>query len=74
VDFTTAPSLAVPVALKHAGLTLKDTHFHEINEAFAVVALANMHLLGLDPDKVRSHPEESSIWQKSITDLHYGLS
>ena len=39
VDFTTTPSLAVPVALKHAGLTLDDVEYHEINEAFAVVAL-----------------------------------
>lgn len=42
VDFTTSPSLAVPVALKHAGMTLADVEYHEINEAFSVVALANM--------------------------------
>eukprot|EP00753_Platysulcus_tardus_P002887 PLAT1200.1.p1 GENE.PLAT1200.1~~PLAT1200.1.p1 ORF type:complete len:412 (-),score=203.17 PLAT1200.1:67-1302(-) len=52
VDFTTAPSLAVPEALKAAGLTLSDVDYHEINEAFAVVALANMKLMGLDADKV----------------------
>jgi acetyl-CoA C-acetyltransferase len=45
VDFTTTPSLAVPVALKHAGMALTDVEYHEINEAFAVVALANMKLL-----------------------------
>jgi acetyl-CoA C-acetyltransferase len=39
VDFTTTPSLAVPVALEHAGLSLSDIDYHEINEAFAVVAL-----------------------------------
>ena len=39
VDFTTTPSLAVPVALKHAGLSLDDVEYHEINEAFSVVAL-----------------------------------
>ena len=39
VDFTTTPSLAVPVALKQAGLTLSDVEYHEINEAFAVVTL-----------------------------------
>lgn len=52
VDFTTAPSLAVPVALEHAGLTLADVEYHEINEAFAVVAIANMKLLNLDHDRV----------------------
>jgi acetyl-CoA C-acetyltransferase len=52
VDFTTAPSLAVPVALSRAGLNLSDVDYHEINEAFAVVALANCKLLNLDPGKV----------------------
>eukprot|EP00934_Nitzschia_sp_Nitz4_P003353 Nitzschia sp. Nitz4//scaffold3_size479765//411636//412823//NITZ4_000176-RA/size479765-processed-gene-1.493-mRNA-1//1//CDS//3329550986//3343//frame0 len=52
VDFTTAPSLAVPVALKNAGLELSDVDYHEINEAFAVVALANSRLLNLDPSRV----------------------
>ncbi|KAL7556784.1 hypothetical protein ACA910_005225 [Epithemia clementina (nom. ined.)] len=52
VDFTTAPSLAVPVALKHAGVESSDIEYHEINEAFSVVALANMKLLGLSHDRV----------------------
>jgi len=52
VDFTTAPSLAVPVALQHAGLAATDVEYHEINEAFAVVALANMKLLDLPHDRV----------------------
>ncbi|KAI1434111.1 acetyl-CoA acetyltransferase [Xylaria sp. CBS 124048] len=50
--FTTAPSLAIPKALKHAGITDKDVDFYEINEAFSVVALANMKLLGISADKV----------------------
>jgi acetyl-CoA C-acetyltransferase len=50
--FTTAPALAIPKALKHAGITDKDVDFYEINEAFSVVALANMKLLGLSEDKV----------------------
>ncbi|KAG5964491.1 erg10, acetyl-CoA C-acetyltransferase [Claviceps cyperi] len=50
--FTIAPSLAIPKAIKHAGLTDKDIDFYEINEAFSVVALANMKLLGLDASKV----------------------
>lgn len=47
--FTTTPSLAVPVALRHAGIELSDVDFHEINEAFSVVALANMRLMNIDP-------------------------
>jgi hypothetical protein len=41
VEFTIAPSDAVPRAYKHAGVGAKDVQFHEINEAFSVVALAN---------------------------------
>ena len=48
IDFTTTPSLAIPVALKRANLTPKDIDFYEINEAFAVVALANAKLLNID--------------------------
>lgn len=55
VEFTTAPADAVPRALKHAGLEAKDIDFHEINEAFSVVALANAQLLNLDIDKVNVH-------------------
>lgn len=51
-DFTTAPSLAVPRALEDAGVELGDVEYHEINEAFSVVALANMRLMGLDPSRV----------------------
>ncbi|KAI3659454.1 hypothetical protein MP638_004516, partial [Amoeboaphelidium occidentale] len=50
--FTTAPSLAIPKAIKDAGLTEKDIQFYEINEAFSVVALANMKILGLKSDNV----------------------
>lgn len=49
IEFTTAPSLAIPKAIKHAGLTAKQISFYEINEAFSVVNLANTKLLGLDP-------------------------
>ena len=38
VDFTIAPSLAVPAALAHAELDMSDVSLHEVNEAFAVVA------------------------------------
>lgn len=53
--FTTSPSLAIPKALKHAGVQQDQVDAFEINEAFSVVALANMKLLGLSEDKVNLH-------------------
>jgi acetyl-CoA C-acetyltransferase len=50
--FTTAPSLAIPKALAKAGLSTADVDYWELNQAFAVVGLANMKILGLDPAKV----------------------
>jgi acetyl-CoA C-acetyltransferase len=50
--FTTAPSLAIPKALAKANLTVADVDFWELNEAFAVVGIANTKILGLDPAKV----------------------
>jgi acetyl-CoA C-acetyltransferase len=50
--FTTSPSLAIPKALKMAGVAAKDVDFYELNEAFAVVGIINNKLLGLDPKKV----------------------
>ena len=50
-----APSDAIPRALKHAGLSLADVHYHEINEAFAVVPLVNAQILKLDVDKINVH-------------------
>jgi acetyl-CoA C-acetyltransferase len=53
--FTTAPALAVPKALKHAGIKQEEVDAFEINEAFSVVALANMKLLNVSEDKVNLH-------------------
>jgi acetyl-CoA C-acetyltransferase len=50
--FTTTPSLAIPKAMKQAGVDKKDVQYYEINEAFAAVALANNIKLELDADKV----------------------
>jgi len=47
--------VAVPKALKKAGLEIKDVDFAELNEAFAVVGLANTKMMGLDPSKVNVH-------------------
>ncbi|KAJ5302025.1 hypothetical protein PENANT_c050G03320 [Penicillium antarcticum] len=53
--FTTAPALAIPKALKHAGVAQDSIDAFEINEAFSVVALANLKLLGLSEEKVNIH-------------------
>lgn len=53
--FTTAPALAIPKALKHAKVEQSAVDAFEINEAFSVVALANMKILGLSEDKVNLH-------------------
>lgn len=50
--FTTAPSKAVPVALKKAGLEVSDINYWELNQAFSVVGLVNIQKLGLNPENV----------------------
>ncbi|WP_372938043.1 acetyl-CoA C-acyltransferase [Seonamhaeicola sp.] len=53
--FTTAPAKALPKALNKAGIDIKDVDFFEFNEAFSVVGLANMKILGLNDSKVNVH-------------------
>ena len=50
--FTTSPAKALPKALDKAGLKIADVDYFELNEAFAVVGLANAKILKLDNDKV----------------------
>lgn len=50
--FTTAPTLAAPIAMERAGLTQDDIDFYEVNEAFSVVTLAFNKKLGLSEDQV----------------------
>ncbi|GAA4270031.1 acetyl-CoA C-acyltransferase [Hyunsoonleella aestuarii] len=50
--FTTAPAKALPKALNKAGLKIEDVDYFEFNEAFSVVGLANMKILGLDDSNV----------------------
>lgn len=52
VDFTTTPSRAITKALQMAGRPISQVGYYEINEAFSVVALANIKILGLDPERV----------------------
>ena len=54
-NFNICPALAAQKALHKAGLQIKDIDFWEINEAFSVTALANIHLLELDRNKVNVH-------------------
>jgi acetyl-CoA C-acetyltransferase len=76
--FTTAPSKAIPLALHRAGLESNQIDYFEINEAFAVVSIANNQLLKLDPTKVNmnggavalGHPLGASGARIIVTLLH----
>jgi len=78
VEFTIAPADAVRVTLARAGLEPRHVDLWEINEAFAVVALANNRLLGLDPAAVNvrggavvlGHPIGASGARILVTLLH----
>ncbi|MDQ2720034.1 MAG: acetyl-CoA C-acyltransferase [Bacteroidota bacterium] len=50
--FTTTPSLAVPKAIKKAGLQISDMDYFELNEAFSVVGIVNTQKMNLDAAKV----------------------
>ncbi len=51
-QFTMTPSLAVPKALKKAGIDMSQVDYVELNEAFSVVGIANTRKMNLDPAKV----------------------
>jgi len=78
IEFTTAPADAINKVLKNANLTIDDIDLFEINEAFAVVSLANNKLLGLDPSKVNvnggavalGHPIGASGARILVTLIH----
>jgi acetyl-CoA C-acetyltransferase len=78
VEFTIAPADAVQKTLKKAGLTTKDIDLWELNEAFAVVSLANMQLLSLEGTNVDvnggavclGHPIGASGARILVTLLH----
>eukprot|EP00808_Paulinella_micropora_P026213 g29916.t1 len=63
MDFTVAPALAVPMALRNANLAIGDVDVFELNEAFSVVALANMKLLGIDAAK-------TNVWGGAVSMGH----
>lgn len=76
--FTTAPSKALPRAIKKANLNAGDIQFYEINEAFSVVSIANNREMKLDPSKVNvnggavslGHPLGCSGARIVVTLLH----
>jgi acetyl-CoA C-acetyltransferase len=78
VEFTIAPADAVRTLLGKAGLEAKDVGLWEINEAFAVVSLANNKLIGLDARNVNvrggavclGHPIGASGARILVTLLH----
>ena len=50
--FTTAPAKALPKALAKANLAIDEIDYFEFNEAFSIVGLANMKILGLNDNNV----------------------
>jgi len=52
IDFPEAPTVALPIALKKAGLTTDDISLFELNEAFSVVVRIAEKVCQLDPAKV----------------------
>ena len=76
--FTTAPVGAARIVLERAGLKAADIDLWEVNEAFAVVALAFSRDLGLDPERVNprggavalGHPIGSSGARILVTLIH----
>lgn len=53
-DFTTSPSLAMPLAAKKAGVSIDNIDYFEINEAFSNVTMANTQILNLDKSRVNA--------------------
>ncbi|XP_033635725.1 acetyl-CoA acetyltransferase, mitochondrial-like [Asterias rubens] len=61
IEFPIAPAYAMPKVLEQTGVKLEDISMFEVNEAFSVVVLANIKLLGLDPSKVNVNGGAVSI-------------
>nr|WPS94665.1 Acetyl-CoA acetyltransferase [Naematelia aurantialba] len=78
IDFPTAPTLAVPLALKAAGVAQADIALWEFNEAFSVVVCAAEKVLGLERSVINTkggavalgHPIGSSGCRIVVTLAH----
>jgi acetyl-CoA C-acetyltransferase len=76
--FTTAPAAAIRKVLERAGWSTADVDLYEINEAFAAVAMAAMHDLEIEHEKVNvrggacalGHPIGASGTRIAVTLLH----
>jgi acetyl-CoA acetyltransferase family protein len=60
-DTGTAPTLAIPKALKRAGLQVDDVDLVEINEAFASMAVASSRILGFPHEMVNVNGSGCSL-------------
>jgi acetyl-CoA C-acetyltransferase len=78
IDFPTAPTLAIPKALKAAGVSQEDVALFELNEAFSVVVRAAEKIMDIDPAKINAlggavalgHPIGSSGCRIVVTLAH----
>jgi acetyl-CoA C-acetyltransferase len=78
--FTTAPVGAIEKVLKKAGWKASDVDLFEVNEAFAIVAMAAIKDIGIDPEKINvnggavalGHPI-GATGARIITTLIYAL-
>jgi acetyl-CoA C-acetyltransferase len=52
LEVFTAPPFALQALLTKAGTQLDDYDLFELNEAFAAQVIANIRVVGLDPDRV----------------------
>ena len=76
--FTTAPVTAIKKTLERVGWTVDDVDLWEVNEAFAVVAMAALHEIGMSHDKLNvnggacalGHPIGASGSRIIVTLIH----
>ncbi|MFT6219072.1 MAG: acetyl-CoA C-acetyltransferase [Cycloclasticus pugetii] len=76
--FSTAPIVAIQKVLEKTGWAINDVDLFEINEAFAVVTMAAIETLNLDPEKVNvnggacalGHPIGASGARVLVTLIH----
>ncbi|KAI2808347.1 Acetyl-CoA acetyltransferase, mitochondrial [Blomia tropicalis] len=61
VDFPIAPVYAISKILERTGVKKEQISMWEINEAFSVVALANIKMVDIDPTKVNIHGGAVSV-------------